>query len=55
MTDKTTKWWYKREPLIWKSKQQAFHAIMETLVSAPALRLPDVKSLSSSMYMRKTT
>jgi hypothetical protein len=45
-----------REPLIWKSKQQkAFCAIKETLVSAPALGLPDVKSLSSSMYMRDMT
>jgi hypothetical protein len=45
-----------RESLIWKSKQQqAFCAIKETLVSAPALGLPDVKSLSSSMCMRETT
>jgi hypothetical protein len=33
-----------REPLIWKSeKQQAFHTIIEALVSAPALGLPDVR------------
>jgi hypothetical protein len=46
----------KRELLIWKStQQQAFHAIKEELISAPALELPDVKSLSSSMYMREMT
>jgi hypothetical protein len=33
-----------RKPLIWKSEQQqAFHAIKEALVSAPALGLPDMK------------
>jgi hypothetical protein len=34
----------KREPLTWESKQQqAFHAIKEALVSAPALGFQDMK------------
>jgi hypothetical protein len=37
--------WGKREPLIWESdQQQAFHAIKEALVSAPALGLPEVRT-----------
>jgi hypothetical protein len=41
---KATKVGYKRKLLIWKSKQQqAFRAIKETLVSAPALGLPGGK------------
>jgi hypothetical protein len=35
--------WGKRESLNWKSKQQAFRAIKEALVSVPALGLPDVR------------
>jgi hypothetical protein len=34
----------KKEPLIWKSKQQAFHAIKETLFSAHTLGHLDVKA-----------
>jgi hypothetical protein len=42
--DKATKGG-EREPLIWESEQQqAFHAIKEVLVSAPALGLPDVRN-----------